>query len=575
MRTRLFMLVVVIATGVAFLSQAASAQTGSRTQSPAALAGQVTSAEEGPMEGVLITAKKTNSTIAITVVSDAQGHYRFPSAKLEPGQYAISIRAVGYDLESPAATGAGSTLSPPIIDIGAKQGATADLKLRKASNLSMQLTNAEWIESVPGTQEQKGSLRNCVTCHTLQRPIRSIHDADEFVQVQERMASYVNQSIPEAPQTRLADRLAVQQQRGEEGGQSRPLQDRQKMAEFLSSINLSKESTWTYPLKTFPRPTGRATHVIITEYDLPKPTRQPHDVMVDSDGLAWYISFGEQIIGKLDPKTGMTTEFPVPLLKPGSPIGELSLRPDQDGNLWVGMMYQGAVAKFDKKTKKFQTWSLPPEDNKGYTQINQTDPMHSKVDGKVWVQDAGTYSLRRLDPVTGKFEVFQPFPEPSPNIYDVISDSQNNAYFTVFGADQIGRIDAKTWNITLYKTPTPNSAPRRGSMDSRGHLWFGEFRGNRIGMFDTETERFQEWVPPTPWAQPYDVVADKNGEAWAGSMFTDRVTRLDPKSGQMTDYLLPRSTNIRRVFVDNSTTPVTFWVGNDHGASIIKLEPLD
>ena len=35
------------------------------------------------------------------------------------------------------------------------------------------------------------------------------------------------------------------------------------------------------------------------------------------------------------------------------------------------------------------------------------------------------------------------------------------------------------------------------------------------------------------------------------------------------------STNIRRVFVDNSTTPVTFWVGSNHGASIIKLEPLD
>lgn len=58
-------------------------------------------------------------------------------------------------------------------------------------------------------------------------------------------------------------------------------------------------------------------------------------------------------------------------------------------------------------------------------------------------------------------------------------------------------------------------------------------------------------------------------------MFTDRVTRLDPKTGQMTDYLLPGNTNIRRVFVDNSTTPVTFWTGNDHGASIIKLEPLD
>jgi len=27
--------------------------------------------------------------------------------------------------------------------------------------------------------------------------------------------------------------------------------------------------------------------------------------------------------------------------------------------------------------------------------------------------------------------------------------------------------------------------------------------------------------------------------------------------------------------VDNATTPATFWVGSNHGASIIKLEPLD
>jgi hypothetical protein len=58
-------------------------------------------------------------------------------------------------------------------------------------------------------------------------------------------------------------------------------------------------------------------------------------------------------------------------------------------------------------------------------------------------------------------------------------------------------------------------------------------------------------------------------------MITDRVTRLDTRTGEMVDYLLPRSTNIRRVFVDNSTTPVTFWIGSNHGASIVKLEPLD
>jgi len=58
-------------------------------------------------------------------------------------------------------------------------------------------------------------------------------------------------------------------------------------------------------------------------------------------------------------------------------------------------------------------------------------------------------------------------------------------------------------------------------------------------------------------------------------MITDQVTRVDTKTGQSVDYLLPRTTNIRRVYVDNSTTPVTFWVGSNHGASIVKLEPLD
>jgi virginiamycin B lyase len=41
-------------------------------------------------------------------------------------------------------------------------------------------------------------------------------------------------------------------------------------------------------------------------------------------------------------------------------------------------------------------------------------------------------------------------------------------------------------------------------------------------------------------------------------VMSDRVARLDPRTGQFVEYLLPRETNIRRVFVDNSTTPVTF-----------------
>ena len=112
-------------------------------------------------------------------------------------------------------------------------------------------------------------------------------------------------------------------------------------------------------------------------------------------------------------------------------------------------------------------------------------------------------------------------------------------------------------------------------MDSEDRLWFGENRADRIGMFDTRTERFREWPAPTPGAWPYDVAVDKNGHAWSGGEYNDRIMRLNPGTGTFIEYLLPAQTNVRRVFVDNSTTPVTFWVGSNHGASIIKLEPLD
>ncbi|HXD74918.1 MAG TPA: carboxypeptidase regulatory-like domain-containing protein [Vicinamibacterales bacterium] len=548
---RVFALGVVIAVAARL---AISAQTPA-----AALTGLVTSAEEGPMEGVLVSAKKAGSTITVTVVSDEHGRYRFPSSRLDAGQYTLRIRAVGYDLAS-----------PHDVQLANGAAATADLTLTKTRDLAAQLSNAEWLASFPGTEPQKASIRNCTHCHTLERVARTRYDVDKLTAVVERMSTYPQLSFPLKVQKLVAARI---------GGGEDPLEQRQagwrRQAQYLSTLNLSASPQWTYAFRTLPRPKGRATKVIYTEYDLPQKTRQPHDVIVDSHGLAWYASFGEQILGRLDPKTGIVTDYELPLLKPKMPTGSLALRFDEDENLWMGMQFQGGVAKFDRTTEKFRTWSLPPELNGDYVQINQVSPEHHKVDGKVWLQDAGTYNVLRLDEKSGKYEVFEPFRIPRPNIYDVISDPQNNVYFTVFGRGDIGRIDAHTGEINVYPTPTKGSAPRRGMLDASGRLWFGENRANRIGMFDTKTQRFQEWVAPNGESWPYDVTSDRNGEAWGGGEFSDRVLRLNPQTGEMIEYLLPRFTNIRRVFVDNRTARPTFWVGNNHGASIVKLEPLD
>ena len=82
-----------------------------QAQAPAALTGTVTSQQEGKMEGVLVSAKKAGGTITISVVSDADGKFSFPASKLSPGQYAITTRAIGFDLNQAMLAYARSKLS--------------------------------------------------------------------------------------------------------------------------------------------------------------------------------------------------------------------------------------------------------------------------------------------------------------------------------------------------------------------------------------------------------------------------------------------------------------------------------
>src|SRR5262249_46558837 len=101
----------------------------------------------------------------------------------------ISIRAVGYDISAPAKA-----------TVESEKTATTDIKLKKTKNLASQLTNAEWMMSIPGTEEQKAPLLNCTGCHTLERVMRSTHDSHEWRQVIPGMRGYGAVSQPTNPQ---------------------------------------------------------------------------------------------------------------------------------------------------------------------------------------------------------------------------------------------------------------------------------------------------------------------------------------------------------------------------------------
>jgi streptogramin lyase len=529
-----------------------------QAQTAPALSGQVTSAEEPTMEGVVVSAKKEGSNVTVSVVTDDKGKYSFPAARLEPGKYTVSIRAAGYNLD-----GAKS------VDVAAG-GATADLKLVKTKNLSAQLSNAEWLVSAPGTEKQKAFLGSCVGCHTLQRIFTSSHPADEWPAIFARMGTYSPGSQPTRPQLIPTG--------GPRSERERVRPDIAKAAaEWLAETNLSNGER-SYPLKTIPRPKGKATKVVYTEWDLPRKQSQPHDVILDKDGQVWYSDFAWQFIGTLDLKTGKVTEYPLPVMKEGSPVGSLQVAADPWGNFWLANMYQGGLIKFDPKEKKATAFPYPKEWQTPSTQSTMVAPIRADVDGKIWTNNQETHHIYRFDVKTEKYENLGEAADAQGNkinAYGIPPDMQNNVWLLEQGNTRIGLLDAKTNVAKIWPTPIANSKPRRGRVDSENRLWFAEFGGNAIGMFDPKTEKITEWKIPTPYSAPYDAEVDKNGRAWTGSMNNDFVSRVDSKTGDIVEYLLPRPTNIRRVFVDNTGAQPALLVGSNHGASIIKVEPLD
>ena len=443
------------------------------------------------MEGVVVNARRDGANFTVSVVSDAQGKYSFPRTHLEPGKYAVTIRAVGYDLTNPGPA-----------DVAAGKTASVNLKLQKAKDLGSQLSPLEWGMSIPGTTEQKDKLFyqtvSCAYCHNWQRVMKSKHTAEEFVSVMNRMQTYYTDGTAVSNdgrgrgQKQTAERVAAVEKNANWGNTTK-----KDLAEYFATVNLSGgRTTWPFELKTLPRPTGKATRVIITQYDMPRADTVSHDLDLDSKGTVWYTDESRMFFGKMDPKTGKFTEWPLPPVPAGDIPGTRDIQVDKDDNIWFPRRIPGpgiAMTKFNPKTEEVSTiegvggqfLAIGP-DGKIWAGFSRIDPKTMKVDGRYTWQDSPN----------------QP-PGPHGLYVDLtLVDSKGNPWAPDFRGSHLIRVDAVTKEVKFWPVPTPNSSPRRSRMDAQDRLWFAEYTGDKIGMFDTRAEKFQEWITLPKYTTP-------------------------------------------------------------------------
>ena len=355
------------------------------------LMGVVKSSEGKPMEGVAVSARASDKRFTTSVYTDQAGQYFFPP--LADGRYRMWAQAVGFDTAR-----AELTIAP-----GKK--IQQNFTLKPLRDFSQQLSGTEWTDSLPAdTPADRRMSRvfyyNCSTCHLAGYVLAKRFDAAGWGIILNNMIEH--ETSP--------------------GSDSRWLIQfyKEDLVEYLTRIRGPKPYPWKF--QPHPRPSGEATQIVVTEYDLPRgdqpdfllshngsdwaegiPAKYAegggtHDAVVDKDGNVWFTDdmTPERTIGKLDPRTGLTTSYKL-ADKDGLAVSTHGIVADQNGIVWFPIGAEGIFASFDPKTGKFQRFPKPSSLSRGAGGMIVVD---SK--GNLWTPHSNGFF--RLNPQTGEVE---------------------------------------------------------------------------------------------------------------------------------------------------------------------------
>ncbi len=506
--------------------------------------GVVKSSKGDLLEGMMVQLIAQKNAIRTTVYSNEDGRYEFP--KLEAGTYTLRIAQPRefhpYVKEKVEISGA-----TQLEDIVLSRLTNGEV-LPHTPEIAAQMTGSEWLMSLSGTGEEKKLLTtNCNWCHSYQQIFRNHYDEKGWGHIVNRMTKGAGSPlINMRPRGRFND------------------EDTARLVHWLATVRgpESKDP----PFVTLPRPQGRQTRVIITEYELPRLEIATHDVVADTKGNIWYSPHRSSYIGRLDPKTGEVKQFHIPRESAGILPGTHWIHVDQNDVVWGTENWGHNIYRFDPKTEEFKRipWKV-------------TEPVNSPAVGNVSFDPEGFIwrtrekKVTKVDALTGN-PVTSYVTKKFASTYGAAMSKDGRYYGGgAWPRDGVVVVDTKTGEV-FEPDSSPNSGPARGEFDPDNNYWAAG-RGGMLVKFDTKKKRIFEYRLPTPYASLYTTHADKNGEIWAGMMHAGRYVRFNPKTEQWTEYVLPEPYGLdRQSWIDNSTDPVTVWY-TDHEGWIVRIQP--
>jgi len=501
------------------------------------------------LEGIMVQLVAPNG-VRTTVYSNTDGNYEFPA--LQDGAYTLRIATPlefkPYTRNSIQISGRAKLDDIVLEKISDAKGAIAPTPENES-----QLTGEELLWNLPGTAKEKDIFHGVCGegCHSYQQILKNRYDERSWRVIVQRMLHHgggpILNSVPVDPRTvEEEDEVVIR---------------------WLAKVR--GPGTNDGPMLTFPRPTGASTRVVVTEYEMPRVFMGIHDVFGDSQGNIWYTSHMTRYFGKLDPRTGIATEYTIPMT-PGLMPGTHHNIVDKKGIVWMSENWAHKFVRFNPQTEQFS--DVPYEGNV------QGNFALSPDSSAIWI--AGPSVAQKVDTETGKIVAKYPF--AGRGSYESLMSGDGN--FWAGGApvgpygNTLELLDIRTGQMQNFTTGTHPSAAKRGGFDPFGNAWFTGMNGTFVEI-DAKAGRVREFRPPTPYSPYTDFyagTADKNGEFWGGEIHGRGILRFDPRTNRWTEYMLPEPySHTRELWVDNSTTPVTVWYPDFSLGRIVRIQPLE
>jgi streptogramin lyase len=422
--------------------------------------------------------------------------------------------------------------------------------------IESQLSGEELLWNLPGSLEEKEAFHTSCGygCHSFQQILKNRYDERSWRVMVERMLHHGQSGSLLNPR--------------EENVSPEALAVDEVVIKWLARVRGPESKDGS--LRVFPRLSGESNRVVVTEYELPRAFSGFHDVMGDSNGNIWYTSHFSRYVGRLDPHTGVVTEYQT-AVTPGFLPGTHHAVIAKDGSVLISKQWSQKLLKLDPRTGQMTEVSWPGAGN-----------FAQGPDGFLWITKRGSHAVQKFDPETGR--VVQQYPIKIPDPYDsVISDDGNfwaggGISGTSYKGNTAELLNIETGEMLDLDTGYSPSAGRRGGFDPSGNVWFGGENGALVEV-DAKAKRIREFWPPAPYdpyTDLYSAMPDKDGEVWTHELHGRNFLRFNPRTGYWTQYAMPEPyAHARYIWVDNSTDPITVWYPDYSTDRVVRIQPLE